>query len=131
MATDMQLVSDVTFEAAGDLSTKQFHFVKLSAANTVDVCSGATDVPVGILQNKPSAAGRPAVVRMLGISKVSANAGLSVGALIGTSSDGQADAKVAGADTTEYVVGVALTACSNASEIVEVSLNCMNPHRAA
>ncbi|UCC71365.1 MAG: DUF2190 family protein [Gemmatimonadota bacterium] len=131
MATDMQLVSDVTFEAAADLSTKQFYFVKLSAANTVDVCSGATDVPCGILQNKPSAAGRPAVVRMFGISKAVADAGLSVGALIGTAADGQADAKVAGTDTTQYVVGVALTACSNAGEIVEVSLNCMNPHRAA
>ena len=131
MATDMQLVSDVTFEAAADLSTKQFYFVKLSAANTVTVCNGATDVPCGILQNKPSAAGRPAVVRMFGISKVSADAAITVGALIGTSADGQADIKLAGTDTTQYVVGVALTACSNAGEIVEVSLNCMNPHRAA
>lgn len=131
MATDMQLVSDVTFEAAGDLSTKQFYFVKLSAANTVTVCNGATDVPCGILQNKPSAAGRPAVVRMFGISKVSADAAITVGSLVGTSADGQADIKLAGTDTTQYVVGVALTACSNAGEIVEVSLNCMNPHRAA
>jgi hypothetical protein len=131
MATDMQLVSDVTFEAAGDLSTKQFYFVKLSAANTVTVCNGATDVPCGVLQNKPSAAGRPAVVRMFGISKVSADAGISVGALIGTSGDGQADTKIVSTDATEYVVGVALTACSNAGEIIEISLNCMNPHRAA
>ena len=131
MATDMQLVSDVTFEAAADLSTKQYHFVKLTAANTVDVCSGLTDVPCGVLQNKPSAAGRPAVVRMFGISKVSADAGLSVGNLIGTSADGQADAKTVSTDAAQYVVGVALTACSNAGEIIEISLNCMNPHRAA
>jgi len=131
MATDMQLVSDVTFEAAADLSTKQFYFVKLTAANTVDVCSGLTDVPCGVLQNKPSAAGRPAVVRMFGISKASADAAITVGALIGTSGDGQADPKTVSTDATHYVVGVALTACSNAGEIIEISLNCMNPHRAA
>ena len=131
MATDMQLVSDVTFEAAADLSTKQFHFVKLTAANTVGAIAADTDVPVGILQNKPSAAGRPAVVRMFGISKASADAGISVGALIGTSADGQAITRTVSTDAAKYVLGVALTACSNASEIVEVSLNCMNPHRAA
>ena len=46
MATDMQLVSDVTFEAAADLSTKQFHFVKLTAANTVGAIAADTDVLV-------------------------------------------------------------------------------------
>ena len=131
MATDMQLISDVTFEAAADLSSKQFYFVKLTAANTINVCSGATDVPCGILQNKPSAAGRPAVVRMFGLSKVSADGAISAGALVGTSADGQADAKTAGTDTTNYVVGVALEAASGAGEIIKVSLNCMNPHRAA
>lgn len=131
MATDMQLVSDVTFEAAADLSAKQFHFVKLTAANTVNVCSGATDIPCGILQNKPSAAGRPAVVRMLGLSKLSADAALSAGALIGTSADGQGDAKTPGTDTTEYVVGIALEASGGAGELIKVSLNCLNPHRAA
>ena len=131
MATDMQLVSDVTFEAAADLSAKQFHFVKLSAANTVAACSAATDIPCGILQNKPSAAGRPAVVRMLGLSKLSADAALSAGALIGTSADGQGDAKTPGTDTTEYVVGIALEASGAAGELIKVSLNCLNPHRAA
>lgn len=131
MATDMQMVSDVTFEAAADLSSKQFYFVKLTAANTINVCAAATDIPCGILQNKPSAAGRPAVVRMLGLSKVSADAAISAGALVGTSADGQADAKTAGTDTTNYVAGVALEAATAAGEIIKISLNCMNPHRAA
>ena len=131
MATDMQLVSDVTFEAAGDLSTKQFHFVKLTAANTVDVCAALTDVPCGVLQNKPSAAGRPAVVRMLGISKVSADTTISAGNLIGTSGDGQADPKTVSTDATHYVVGVALEDAGAADVVVKCSINCLNPHRAA
>lgn len=119
-----------SFVAGGNLSTKQYHFVKLSAANTVVICSGATDIPIGILQNNPES-GAEATVMMLGTSKLVSDAALSVGALIGTSADGQGDAKTAGTDTTEYVVGVALSASTAAGGVIEVALNTLNPHRAA
>jgi len=117
-------------KAAADLSAKKYRFVKLSAAGEVDVCSGATDKPIGVLQNAPTS-GQVAEVLAFGISKVEADAALSAGALIGTSADGQADAKTPGTDTTEYVVGTVLTATGAAAGLASCLINCMNVHRGA
>lgn len=119
-----------TFKAAADLSAKQYHFVEITAANTVNACNAATDIPIGVLQNKPDAAGKPAEVMMLGISKVVADGTLTAGALLGTSADGQGDAKTAGTDTTEYICGRCIVAASGAGEIVECAVNCLSPARA-
>ena len=116
--------------AGADLSSSQYYYVKLSTTNTVIACAAATDVPIGILQNAPTS-GQEAEIMGTGISKVSSNAALSIGNLIGTSSDGQADAKTAGSDTTEYVVGVVLVASGAAAELATATVNCLNPHRAA
>lgn len=119
------------FKAAGDLSTKQFYFVKLSAAHTVDVCSGATDKPIGVLQNKPSAAGQEAEVCVVGWTKVSSNGSVSAGDLIGTSGDGQGDTKAAGTDTTEYICGQAITAGTTAGDVFEAIIDCASIGRGA
>ena len=66
-----------------------------------------------------------------GISKVSADAALAIGQLIGTAADGQADAKTVGTDTTQYVVGNVLVAAGAAGEMATTTVNCLNPHRAA
>lgn len=121
---------DWTFVAAADLSAAQYKFVELDANGKVTVCNAATDIPVGVLQNDP-ASGEAATVRVFGISKVAADAALTIGNLIGTSADGQADAKTPGTDTTEYVVGRVLTATSAAAELATAYINCLNPHRAA
>lgn len=124
------VVKLVGFTASADLSAKQYYFVKISGANTVTVCAAATDVPCGVLQNAP-ASGAAAEVVALGISKVSSDAALSRGNLIGTSGDGQADAKTPGTDTTEYVCGQVLVATGAAGDLATAYINCMNPHRAA
>lgn len=120
-----------SFNAGADLSTKQFYFVKLNANRQVIVCAAATDKPVGVLQNKPDASGKEAEVMVLGRSKVSADAVLAAGNLIGTASDGQADVKVPGTDTTEYICGMVTTGVSSAGEIAEALINCINIARAA
>ena len=40
------------YKAGADLSSKQYHFVKLSAIDTIVAC-GANEKPIGILMNKP------------------------------------------------------------------------------
>lgn len=120
-----------TFEAAGDLSAKQFYFMKLDSNGRVTTCTGVTDIPVGVLQNKPDALGKAAEVMMLGVSKVSADGAITLPSLIGTSADGQADAIAAGTDTTVYVAGQALEAASAAGNIVTAVINCLAPARAA
>ena len=55
-----------------DLSTKQYHFVKLQSATQVTICAAITDVPIGVLQNAPTA-GQAAMVTTHGVSKMSAD----------------------------------------------------------
>ena len=116
--------------AGADLSSSQYYYVKLSTTDTVIVCAAATDIPIGILQNAPTS-GQEATIMVTGISKVSADAALTIGQLIGTAGDGQADAKTVGTDTTEYVVGNVLVATGAAGELATATVNCLNPHRAA
>ena len=119
-----------SFIAGATLATKQFYFVKLSADRTVIVCSAATDKPVGVVQNKP-ASGETAEVMIIGQTKVEADGALTAGALIGTSADGQADIKLPGTDTTEYVVGMVTLGAGAAGRRAEALINCANPVRAA
>lgn len=120
-----------TFVAENDLSAKQYYFVELGTSlGQVDVCDALTDVPIGVLQNKPEA-GEEATVMIMGISKVSTDADLARGDLIGPSADGQADARTIGTDTTHYVVGRVLDEPGAAGQLCTCAINCANPHRAA
>jgi len=114
--------------AASDLSAKQYYFVKLASATTVDVCTAITDKPIGVLQNTPTA-GQSAEICIFGITKVSADGNLTAGNLIGTSSDSQADAITAGTDTTVYVMGQAIEAGA-AGQTVTMFLNPSNSRAA-
>ena len=122
----------ISLKAGADLSAaaNQFKFVELDSSGDVTVCDSATDKPVGVLLNTP-ASGATAEVGVLGIFKVQGDADLAKGDLIGTSADGQADAKTPGTDTTEYVVGRVLEDNAAAGGYATCLINCLNPHRAA
>ena len=69
-----------------DLSSHQFHPVVLSGTDTiapVSTTNAGLDYPIGILQNKPSAAGQAAEVCIFGISKVIMGGTASYNDLIG------------------------------------------------
>jgi hypothetical protein len=119
----------VSYPAGADLSTHKYKFVKRSGANVI-LCAAATDIPLGVLQNDPTS-GQAASVMIFGETKINADAALAVDALIGTSADGQADAKTVGTDTTEYVVGRVSIATANAGELGSALINCLTPHRAS
>lgn len=116
--------------AGADLSAKQFYFVKNDGSGGAIICNDATDLPIGVLQNKPEL-GAQAEITVLGPSPVVADAALAEGVLIGPSADSQADAKVPGTDITEYVCGSMRNAASAAGIIADAYINCVNPHRAA
>ena len=87
------------FRAGGDLSTKQFYIMKAhTTANQVTTCTGATDVPVAILYDKPDTANDPADLRGFTagtVVKVKVGAaGLTAG-FVGTDASGLAVTKVA------------------------------------
>jgi hypothetical protein len=123
-------ILEIDAEAGADLSGKQYYFVKLSASRKVIVCAAATDLPIGVLQNKPTS-GRSAQVMVIGKTKVDSDAALAAKTLIGPASDGQADPKVPGTDTTEYICGQVVLASAAAGDMAEAVINCANPARAA
>jgi len=117
MATNESTIS-ISKKAAGDLSAKQYLFMKMSADNTVDTCAAVTDVAVGVLQNDPSAAGKPATVAVLGTTKVVAGAAIAVGARVAPTAAGKAQTSVA----TQYARGIALEAAAADGDIIEILL---------
>ena len=120
----------ITLSAGADLSTKQYRFVKLDSSGNAIVCAAVTDKPVGVLQNNPTS-GQAAEIVVVGLTKVSTDAALAIGDLVGTSADGQAAAYVAGTDTTKYVVGQALVTSGAADELTSIIVNCASLHRGA
>jgi hypothetical protein len=76
--------------AAADLSGKQYHFVRGSAAFATNQASDATASSVlGVLQNKP-ASGREATIAFMGGSKVVAGGAITANDIITTNSSGRA-----------------------------------------
>jgi hypothetical protein len=132
MAFEIPGKTDGTRPAGADLSAaaNQYKFVKLNTSSQVVLCSAVTDKPYGILQNTP-ASGQAAEVMIDGISKVQADANLTIGDQVGTSADGQAAAYVPGTDTTKYIVGEVLTDNTVAGGIVSIQFNCAGTGRAA
>ena len=115
------------FRAATDMSTYgAYKLVKLAAtAFSVDMISAATDVPIGIIENTPSA-GQGANVRLLnggGFGKVQADAVIGIGSPAMASADGQvASAVYGGATGTAFIVGVTLEAATAAGDFITLSL---------
>ena len=98
--------------AENDLSAKQYHFVEISGDNQVDVCDGAGEQAVGILQNKPIA-GQACEIMVAGMSKLLAGTGgLTAGDLFGTSATGTGIAKTT---DTDFYNGLVLDAGAAAS----------------
>ena len=124
MAYESPAIDLGTLTAAADLSDKQYYFVKLASATTVNVCSAITDLPIGILQNTPTS-GQAADVRIFGVSKASADGTITAGRWISTSADSQAAGITPGSDTTQYVMGQAIQAAS-AGETFTMFLNPSN-----
>jgi hypothetical protein len=120
----------ITLVAGGDLSTKQYYFVKINSSGEAVICSGATDRPIGVLQNNPES-GEEAAIVVVGGTKVVSSASIDEGALIGTSAAGKADAKLPGTDTTEYAVGTVILSAGADDEILTAVVNCASPARAA
>lgn len=58
-------VQDITLAASGDLSTKQYYFMSLNSSGQAQTC-GSNVTGIGILQDKPNAAGQACRVRTIG-----------------------------------------------------------------
>lgn len=90
---------------------KQYCFVKVTAALTVGLATGAANERVaGVLQNKPQVTGEAATVAIDGVSLVVAGGTVAAGAGVKVDGSGHAVTHVAGTDDPDLLVGIALTA---------------------
>ena len=117
---------DISFVAAEDLSSHQFRFVHQASNTTVDLMDGATEFPIGILQNAPES-GETAVVRITGTSKLVMNAAVTVGSKVKAEYVGATDNGKGDAADTDYdnVRGICIEA-SGAEDDVGAVLLCVD-----
>lgn len=117
MAT-MENVKCQTYEAGGDLSAGQFHFVDVASDAQVDLVSSAGGDAVGVLLNKPDEAGKAATVAVSGrVKVVTGVGGLDEGDYV--QSDASAQAIAAGSG--DYRLGRCVAAAAE-GELAEVQL---------
>lgn len=108
-----------TLKAGEDLSSKQFYIVQLDASGDVEVGEGATDLLVGVLQNKPES-GQAATYRFGGTTKVVASAAIAIGAWVTSTAAGKAVTTTTDGDV---VVGRALEAAAADGDIIEIQMS--------
>lgn len=108
----VELLAGANLSAAANL----FKLVEVdNEASSVNVCNNTADVIRGVLLNRPADNGI-AKVGIAGILPVRANAALTLGAAVGTSTDGEG----AGASGTNPVIGIVIVAASAAGDTAVV-----------
>lgn len=100
---------NISRDAAGDLSTHQYKFMAMNSSGQVLLNTVSGGECLGILQNKPSAAGQAATITTGGISKVVAGASFNPGVLLMSTAAGLAIT----ATTGLKIMGTAMEAGTN------------------
>lgn len=104
--------------AGESLTTSKYYIVQLDASGNIEIGEGATDLLVGVLQNKP-ASGEATLYRFAGTTKVVVAGAIAIGDWVTTDSAGKAVATTTDKDT---VIGRALEASANDGDIIEIQL---------
>lgn len=109
-----------TGKAYGDLSSYQYHAVTLDTNGLINICdTSAGTIPLGILQNKPTAANQEAEVTILGRSLMLVNAGTDISQMdfLGSGNDYHG-LKVSGDDALYFAL--ALEDATEDGDIIDV-----------
>ena len=112
---------DMTYLAGLDLSSHQYKLVKFSGAYVI-LSSTRGDI-AGVLQNKPDAQEKPAIVRHSGISLVVTDGGISAGHHIISDSSSRADTGTIGTGTGVATAGIALQTDGGAGSQVQALIS--------
>lgn len=96
----------------------QYRFVKITGKTQVGLATDSGDPVIGVMQNKPQVVGQAATVGVWGVSFMQTGGAIAAGDPVTADSKGQA-VKTADPATKR---GTALTASSNAGELISVLL---------
>lgn len=118
-----------TLVAGEDLSAKQYHFVKIDNGTGKAVAvSGATDRPIGVLQNNPTS-GQEAEVLIVGGTKIECGGSASAGQALFASASATAVTLAFGTTASAaYSVGTFIAAGA-AGEVSTAVIDCANAAR--
>ncbi len=105
---------DITLPAGADMSSHQYKCVTLDSSGYATVSSNATAAIIGVLQNKPGAAGRAARVRISGLSLFKFGAAVVAGNMIAAMNDGTGQTTTTDGNA---VVGMALVGVGASADI--------------
>ena len=124
MATQ-QILTEISMPANADLSTKQYFFVRGTNSSGVLRASLAGDgeFALGVLQNKPSAAGDVARIAVSGIAKVEAGGSVTAGDPVACDASGNAVTASSG----DVSLGIAMISADD-GDLVEVLLDARNAY---
>jgi hypothetical protein len=97
-----------------------YRFVKITGAHQVGLATTkATDMSVGVMQNKPQVTGQAATVAIRGVTNVMAGAAVAAGVAVTTDGTGRGILGVVG---TDRVYGISLAATTGANQLFPVLL---------
>lgn len=115
-------IHDISAVANADLSSNQYRLVyQTSTDDQVAVLANDGTAPVGVLLNKPNAAGRAARIAGIGsVVKCEAGAAITAGARVSATTGGRAITAVAG--TNAWVAGVARSNASGSASYFELEV---------
>lgn len=116
MAAETLLTGSLSFEAASDLSSNQFHFVSVDGSGQIALTGAGLDAD-GVLQDAPDAAGKIGAVMPLNGSILKVKAGATV--TLGGPAMSDATGRAINATATNKVLGT-FTKAGAVDEIVEV-----------
>ena len=111
------------FTAAADLSAKQYFIVKQTTETAGNITTAATDVPLGVLQNKPTS-GQVMEVAIAGNCKVKLGGTVAVNDPLVSDGNGKAIAATraaAGAQPLSNVIGYARRA-GVSNDVIEMEV---------
>jgi hypothetical protein len=121
MAVHRLLSNVISGVADADLSTNQFRIVANDDDGNVVACVDSGTLPVGILLNKPAAAGRACRIAARGcIVKLEAGAAINERAMVVAVAGGRGSTATSG---TPFAVGWAHTAASGSGVIFECEVD--------
>ena len=114
-------IHSVGYPAAADLSAAQFRIVSMDGSGQINTLANGNTPPIGILLNKPAAAGREAEVAIEGSDvKLEAGAVLNEGDLVVPVAGGRGSAIGGTASGTTWVLGICTQPASGSAAIAGV-----------
>lgn len=88
MAVELEIFDIGILKAYADKSAYLHHFMQMTTTDFTFTLCGAGIAPLGILQNKPAAAGRAGQIRRVGISKLILGGTVVAGSYIKSDANG-------------------------------------------